>query len=92
MWRSADPANVWQMELTATNLSYQKQGGVLQQVIDYIDAMHDKKQRENLFSEKGQPLIGIGATSGMGKSRLLDEIRRHYKGKAHVLVVTYTHK
>ena len=84
-----DPSNVHQPTLTATELNYQQQGDALEWVIDKISGMHDTTKLAEMSTSKGQPIIGTGATSGVGKSRLLEEIRRHYSKTAHVLVVSY---
>ena len=88
--RLIDPTTVWQMQLTQTALPYQPQGNVLGTVDKYLAYFRDKEKLEAVSTDKGQPIIATGATTGVGKSRLLEEVRsKALKKGTHVVAVSY---
>jgi hypothetical protein len=85
-----DPSAVYQLPLTSTALPYQSQGEVVQHILDRIDELHRPADLEKLSMGKGQPIIATGATSGVGKSRMLEELRKALLTKGYaVITVSY---
>jgi hypothetical protein len=95
-------SSIWEPRLTETigMKDFVGREGSLRQLKDHIKAIRhyctaggeeeNRNETPPSWTGKGQPLIGMGAASGVGKSRLLQEFRSEAR-KSGTVVITLTY-